>query len=138
LAALQISVQAALTASGRPWPPNASGPETASVGVGPAGSGGHLAGVERDPLLVAHPIQRRQHVGGEFSGFLQHGGGDVGIEIAIVAGLHGRLKAGAMIEGEQHVVNRRAVGHDGVSPFSDRSGNCRLPTKPPSSQLFRG
>jgi hypothetical protein len=26
--ALQISVQAALIASGRPWPPKASGPET--------------------------------------------------------------------------------------------------------------
>src|SRR5438874_13242644 len=29
LDALQISVQAALIASGRPWPPNASGPDTA-------------------------------------------------------------------------------------------------------------
>ncbi len=27
--ALQISVQAALIASGRPWPPKASGPDTA-------------------------------------------------------------------------------------------------------------
>ena len=30
-------------------------------------------------------------------------------------GLHGSLQAGAMIEGQQHVVDRRAVGHDRVS-----------------------
>ena len=85
------------------------------VGVGPAGGGGDFAGVERDPVLIADLVQRRQHVGGEFPGFLQHRGGDVGVEIAVMAGLHGGLEAGAMVESEQHVVDRRAVGHRDVS-----------------------
>jgi hypothetical protein len=32
-----------------------------------------------------------------------------------MAGLHRGRKAGTMVEGEQHVVNRRAVGHGGAS-----------------------
>ena len=104
----------------------------APIGVGPAGRGGHLAAVELDAVLVADPVQRRQHVAGEFSGFLQHGGGDVGVEIAVMAGLDGGLQAGAVIEGEQHVIDRRAVAHVGVSL---QGSGCRLPTKPPSSQL---
>ena len=63
-------------------------------------------------MLVADTVERGQHVAGELSGFLQHGCGDVGVEVAVMAGLDGRLQAGAMIEGEQHVVDRRAIGHD--------------------------
>ncbi len=89
-----------------------SGRAPAPVGVGPARRGGHLAGLELDAVLVADPVQRRQHVAGETPGFLQHGGGEVGVKIAIMAGLHGGLKARAMVEGEQDVVDRRTVGHD--------------------------
>jgi hypothetical protein len=32
-----------------------------------------------------------------------------------MAGFHRSLQAGAMIEGEQHVIDRRTVGHIGVS-----------------------
>src|SRR6185437_15710857 len=45
----------------------------------------------------------------------QHGRGDVGVEIAVMAGLDGGLQARAMVERKQHVVDRRAVGH-GVTP----------------------
>ena len=63
-------------------------------------------------MFVAHFVQRRQHVAGEFAGFLQHGGGDVAVEIAVMTGLHGRLQAGAMVEREQDIGDRRAVSHD--------------------------
>ena len=127
-------MQAALIASGRPWPPKASGPGhrvpaglgPAPVGVRPAGRGGHLVVLELDAVFVAYPVERRQHVGGKMAGFLQHGGGDVGVEIAVMAGFHGGLQAGAMIEGQQHVVDRRAIGHVGVSLKDWSSG-------PPSS-----
>ena len=93
----------------------------ALVGIGPAGGGGDLIIRELDAVLVADPIERRQHVGGKAAGFLQHGGGDVAVEIAVMAGFHGGLQAGAMIEGEQHVVDRRAVGHGGVSRRGPRA-----------------
>jgi len=62
-------------------------------------------------MLVADAVERRQYVGGEPAGFFQHGRGDVTVEIAVVAGLHGGLKPSTVVEGEQHVVDRRAVGH---------------------------
>ena len=68
-------------------------------------------------MFIADAIERGQHVAGEFSGFLQHGGGDVAVEIAVMAGLHGGLKARAMVEREQDVIDRRAVGHDEISLF---------------------
>ncbi len=88
------------------------GGDPALIGVGPAGRGRHLVVGELDAVFVAHGVQRRQHVAGEFSGFLQHGGGDVAVEIAVMAGLHGRLQAGAVVEREQNVGDRRAIGHD--------------------------
>jgi hypothetical protein len=63
-------------------------------------------------VFVAHFVQGRQHVAGEFSGFLQHCRGDVAVEVAVMARLHGRLQASAMVEREQDVGDRRAVSHD--------------------------
>ena len=88
-------------------------------------------------MFVADAVERRQHVAGEFSGFLQHGGGDVAVEIAVMAGLHGGLQAGAVVEREQDVGDRRAVGHDDNLAFTG-TGCCRLPTKPGFSQLSDG
>ena len=110
----------------------------ALIGIGPAGRGGDLAVLELDAVFVADPVERRQHVGGELAGFLQHGGGDVAVEIAVMAGFHGGLQARAMVEGQQHVVDRRAVGHGGVSALGRERRACRLPTKPRFSQLIRG
>ena len=93
--------------------PAAVGP--ALVGIGPARRGRDLVAVELDAVLVADPVERRQHVGRELAGFLQHGGGDVGVEIAVMAGFDGGLQAGAMVERKQHVVDRRAVGHGVIS-----------------------
>ncbi len=62
-------------------------------------------------MLVADLVERRQDVRSELAGFLQHGGREIGVEIAIMAGLHGGLEARAMVERQQHVRNRRAVGH---------------------------
>ena len=53
-----------------------------------------------------------------------------------MAGLHGGRKAGTMVEGEQHVVNRRAIGHGGASLGQIRL--ARIPTKPQMSQLLGG
>ena len=52
-------------------------------------------------MFVADAIERGQHVAGEFAGFLQHGRGDVGVEIAVVAGLDGGLEACAVVERKQ-------------------------------------
>ena len=90
--------------------PSAGDP--ALIGVGPARRGRHLVVGELDAVFVAHFVKRRQHVAGEFAGLLQHGRGDVAVEVAIMAGLHGRLQAGAMVEREQDVGDRRAVSHD--------------------------
>ena len=81
------------------------------------------------PCSSPTAIERRQHVGGELAGFLQHGGGDVAVEIAVMAGLDGGLQAGAMVERKQHVGDRRAVGHGGhslgghrLAPYSHETG----------------
>src|SRR5439155_26832942 len=89
--------------------PAALGP--ALVGIGPARRSRDLAVVELDAVLVADLVERRQHVARELAGFLQHGRRNVGIEIAVMTGLHGRLQARAMVERQQHVRDRRAVGH---------------------------
>src|ERR1700730_2764639 len=118
--ALQISVQAALIASGRARAAERRGTrhrvpaglDPALIRIGPARRGGDFPVSELDAVLVANAIQRRQYVGGEFAGFLQHGGGDVAVEIAVMAGFQRGLQAGAMVKAEQHVVDRRTVGHD--------------------------
>jgi len=88
-------------------------------------------------VLVADAIERREHVGGKPSGFLQHGGGDVGVEIAVMAGFHGGLQARAMVEGQQHVIDRRAVGHGRGLAFRAGASGSSLPTKPPFSSTLR-
>jgi hypothetical protein len=90
--------------------PPGGGP--ALIGVRPARRGRHLVIGELDAVLIANAIERRQHVGSKSPGFLEHRRGDVAVEVAVMAGPYGRLQAGAMIEREQHVVDRRAVGHD--------------------------
>ena len=84
----------------------------ALIRVRPARRGRHLVIVELDAVLIADAIERRQHVGRKSSGFFQHRRGDVAVEIAVMSGGYRRLQAGAVIESEQHVVDRRAVGHD--------------------------
>ncbi len=104
----------------------------ALIGVRPARRRRHLAVVELDAVLVAHLVQRRQHVAGELAGLFQHGGGDIAVEIAVMAGFHGGLQARAVVERKQDVVDRRAVGH-GVTP---RGNICRrIPMKPARPQL---
>ncbi len=95
--------------------PAAVGP--ALVGIGPARRGRDLAAVELDAVLVAHLVERGEHVGGELAGFFQHRRRDVGVEIAVMAGFDRGFQPGAMVERKQHVVDRRAVGH-GVTPGS--------------------
>jgi hypothetical protein len=89
--------------------PPAGGP--ALVGIGPTGSGDDIRAFELDAVFVAGAVERCQHIRGKPAGFFQHGGSDIAVEIAVVTGLHGGLQPGAMVEGQQHVVDRRAVGH---------------------------
>src|SRR5262249_37896042 len=84
----------------------------ALVGVRPAGGGGHLAGIELDAMLIAAAGGRGQHVGGELAGFLQHRGGDVAVEIAVMASLNRGLQPRAVVERKQNVLDRCLVGHD--------------------------
>jgi len=72
---------------------------------------------ELHALPVARLIERLEHVGREFAGFLDHRGGKLRIVAIIMSCFHGGQKAGAMVEGEEHVVDRRAVGHGMISLF---------------------
>ena len=89
-AEFHISMQAALSACGSPWPPHCAGSEAAfqpaaaqaAIGLLPAGRHGDRAVLERRAELVADRVERRDHVGGEPAGFLQHGVDIVGGEIA--------------------------------------------------------
>jgi hypothetical protein len=87
----------------------------ALVGIRPTRRGGDLASGQRDAVLVADAVQRRQHLGGEATGLFQHGGGHVAVKLAIMAGLQRGPQPRAMVEGQQHVVDRGAVGHDRFS-----------------------
>jgi hypothetical protein len=102
----------ALAAKGlRPGHRVPAGRRPALIRIEPARRGRHLVGFELDAVFVADPVERGQHFAGEFAGFLQHRGGNIAVEFAVMAGLHGGLQAGAVIEREQDVIDRRAVGH---------------------------
>ena len=77
-------------------------------------------------MLIAGSIERRQHVAGEFAGFLEHRAGNIAVEIAVMPGFDRGLQAGAVVEGEQHVVDRRTVGHD--HGLACREGSFGLPS----------
>src|SRR5262245_54910684 len=87
----------------------------ALIGIRPARRCGDDAVVELDAVLIADAIERRQHVTGEFARFLQNGGGDVAVEIAVMPGLDGGLQPRTVVEGEQDVGDRSGVGHKGYS-----------------------
>ena len=92
-AEFHISMQAAFTACGSSWPPQSAGaarpfqPAAAQVRVGvlPAGRRGDVAVLEWCAELVADAIERRDHVAGEASGFLQHRIDRFLVEIAVKA-----------------------------------------------------
>src|SRR5262249_35418070 len=86
----------------------------ALIGIRPARRCRDDALVELDAVLIAHAIERRQHVAGEFARFLQHGGGDVAVEIAVMPSLDGGLQPRGVVEGEQDVGDRRGIGHGGA------------------------
>ena len=90
-AEFHISMQAALSACGSPWPPHSRGrgkPVPAGRGPGaigllPAGRHGDRAVLERRAVAVADRVERRDHVGREPAGLLEHGIDDVVAEIAV-------------------------------------------------------
>ncbi|MBA7475862.1 hypothetical protein ES707_11236 [subsurface metagenome] len=96
----------------------------APIGIRPARRGRHHALVQLDAVLVPYAIERREHVAGEFAGFLQHGGSDVAVEIAVMPGLDRGLQPRAMVERKQHVGDRRGVGHGGARTWGG-AGNDR-------------
>ena len=81
------------------------------VGLLPAGRRRHLAVLERRAELVADGIERRDHVGGEFAGFFQHGVDGRLVEIAVKPIRQRGREAGGVLERESDVGNRRAVAH---------------------------
>ena len=83
------------------------------VGVLPAGRRRDVAVLEWCTELVAHAVERRDHVAGEATGFLQHRIDRFLVEIAVKALGDGRFQAGSVLKGESDVGDRRAVGHSG-------------------------
>src|ERR1700722_3084732 len=80
-------------------------------------------------MFVANAVERRQHVGGKPAGLFQHGRGDIAVEIPVMTGLPGSLQSSAVVEGEQHVVDRCTVGH-GIK------ASRRAKTKPSSHETM--
>ena len=87
----------------------------APVGIGPAGRGCHAAALQLCAVFVAGAVERRQHLGCEPASLLQHGRRNLGIIVAVVAGLDRGLEFRAMVESKEHVADRCSIGHDGVS-----------------------
>ena len=123
--------------------PSGCGP--AAIGLLPAGRHRDVAVLERRAELVAHGIERRDDLGREFSGFLQH-------RIDIVGGERAALRqklreARAMLEREGDIGDRGAVGHAiillAILPqcrfkLNRRCGGCfPSPTKQRSRRLRR-
>ena len=92
----------------------------ALVGIGPARRGDDALVGELDARAVSRLVERLEHVGGELAGFLDHRSGELRIVAIIMSCLHGGQKAGTMIEGEEHVVDRGAVSHDLISLFEQK------------------
>src|SRR2546430_12364067 len=91
--ALQISVHAALIASGRPWPPNASGPDTAFHPAAAQrwyawGQPGAVVTLSASSLMPCSSPTRLSGASTSLANF-----GDVGVEIAVMSGLHRSLQA---------------------------------------------
>ena len=85
------------------------------VGLLPAGRRGDLAVLERRAELVADAVERRDHVGGEFAGLLQHRIDGVLVEVAVNAVGDRGSQAGGVFEGKGDVGNRGAVCHGAQS-----------------------
>jgi len=132
--ALPISFTAGCTPSRRPRPPDPSHSEdpfpagngTRVGSVRPARRGDNALVGELDAGAVAGLVQRLEHVGGELAGFLDHRRGKIGLVAIIMSGLHGCQKPGAMVERQEHVGDRCAVGHGMVSLLGQCSGGLVL------------
>jgi hypothetical protein len=81
------------------------------VGLLPAGRGGDMAVLEGRAELVADAVERRDHVGGELAGFLEHRIDGGFVEVAINAFGDGGSQAGGVFEGKSDVGNGGAVCH---------------------------
>ncbi len=63
------------------------------------------------PNVSPTAIERRDHVGGELAGLLQHGIDRVLVDLAVEALGEGLFQAGGVFEGESDVGDGGAVGH---------------------------
>jgi hypothetical protein len=97
--------------SGRPRPPNASGPDTAFQ---PAAVQRREASGQPGAVVTLLPSSLIPYSSPTrlLAGFFQDGCGKVAVEIALMAGCDCGLEACAVIEREQDVVYRGTVGHD--------------------------
>ena len=84
------------------------------VGVRKTFRGLHaLALFEPRAFLVARPVQRGQHIGGELCAFFQHRLHEVGAQFGKIP-LAGKLRqARHIVQNEGHVTNGRTIGHGG-------------------------
>ena len=92
--------------------------------------------LEQRALLVADAVERRDHVGGELAGFLEHGLEEIVAEVLIdPLGPRGR-KPGGMFQGERDVGDRRAV-HE-CSPANAQSSSAPVRGKGEGGALRAG
>ena len=88
------------------------------IGLDEAGRQGDAAVLQPAAFAVARRVERRQHLGTELAGLLQHGGNQVGRRL-LAAGQGGDLGQPAhLLDGEQHVGDGRGEdGHGGTLLF---------------------
>lgn len=66
-------------------------------------------------VLVADPVQRGEHAGGELAGFLQHGVHQIGGRRIAVRKRGDRFEADHLVEDKAEVIDRSGVGNHGWS-----------------------
>ena len=118
-AAFHISMQAALSACGSVLAAPLRGRgEPVPAGGGPGGIGcfparrrGDGAVLERRAVVCRRPVERRDHVGGEAAGFLQHRVDGALVEIAIKPLGYCVFQPSGVFERESDVGNRGTIGH---------------------------
>ena len=76
----------------------------------------HLAVHQLRALAVAQPVQRREHLGGEFAGLGQHALNQPGIDFFAAGQLPDFFQIGKLGGGEQQVTHRRGERHQCSPP----------------------
>ncbi len=143
-AEFHISTQAALIAQrqalaapfGRAGEPVPAGGGPGGVGLLPAGRHGDVAVLEQRAVLIADAVERRDHVGGELAGFLEHRVDEIVAEVLIDPLGPRRREPGGIFQGKRDIGDRRAV-HE-RSPANAHSSSAPVRGKGEGGALRAG